>query len=142
MPPLAKNRLWYWLTVGVCDESNWQHPILVYFCTKIVDSVFRALWLASQSLDILLFTDPPSEQRQTRVSYELEQNGFPVYCRNKQAVPKIHEEGDEVRFGSFNSVFDLNLSMKPVWNSFLFTNTNYVAFDTLFSWHVHKWASN
>ena len=43
---------------------------LVY--TKTVDSVFRALWLATQSVNILqLFTDsppvPPSERRQTRV---------------------------------------------------------------------------
>ena len=58
-----------------------------------------------------LFTDSPpvlpSERRQTRVSCE--QNAFPVCCLNKeisqlikQAVPEIHEEGDEVRFGSFN----------------------------------------
>ena len=60
------------------------------------------------------FTDSPSvpssERCQTRVSCE--QNAFPVCClkklRNfatklvKQAFPKIHEEGDEVRFGSFN----------------------------------------
>ena len=58
-----------------------------------------------------LFTDsppvPPSERRQTRLSYE--QNGFPVGCSNnkkisqiiKQAVPRIHEEGDEIRFGNF-----------------------------------------
>ena len=55
-----------------------------------------------------LFSDsppvPPSERHQTRVSFE--QNAFPVCCRNKkrnfttnlkQAVPEIHEEGDEVR---------------------------------------------
>ena len=60
-----------------------------------------------------LFTDsppvPPSERRQTRVSWE--QNAFPVSAvKNKeisqlikQAVPEIHEEGDKVRFGSFNS---------------------------------------
>ena len=74
----------------------------------------------------VLFTDllpvPPSERRQTRASCE--QNAFPVCCRDKkeisqlikQAVPEIHEEGDEVRFGSFNMLclFDLNLSIKPV----------------------------
>ena len=59
-----------------------------------------------------LFTDspsvPPSERRQTRVSCE--QNAFPVCYRAekeisqliKQAVPEIHEEGNEVRFASFN----------------------------------------
>ena len=42
----------------------------------------------------------------------------------KQAVPEIHEEGDEVWFGSFNEVklclFDLNLSIKPVKKVFLY----------------------
>ena len=42
----------------------------------------------------------------------------------KQAVPEIHEEGDEVRFGSFNRqsfvFFDLNLSMKPVKKFFVY----------------------
>ena len=59
-----------------------------------------------------LFTDSspgsPSERRQTRVSCE--QNAFLVSAvKNKeisqlfkQAVPEIHEQGDEVRFGSFN----------------------------------------
>ena len=59
-----------------------------------------------------LFTDsppiPPSVRRQARVSCE--QNAFTVCCRHKQqisqlikqAVPEIHEEGDEVWFGSFN----------------------------------------
>ena len=46
---------------------------LVY--TKTVDNVFRALWLATQSVTVLQqFTDsppvPPSERRQTRVSCE------------------------------------------------------------------------
>ena len=79
-----------------------------------MDSVFRALWLATQPADIpCLFTDsppvPPGERRQTRVSYE--QNGFPVCCRNKQrkftdnqtSCSEIHEDGDEIRFGSFNT---------------------------------------
>ena len=54
---------------------------------------------------------PPSEPRQTRVSYE--QNAWlPSVCfhnkpkkshtKIKQAVPEIHEEGDEIRCGSFN----------------------------------------
>ena len=77
--------------------------------TKTVDSVFRALSLATKSVNILHYSlpVPPSERRQTRVSCE--QIAFPVCCRNKeisqlikQAVPEIHVEGDEVRFGSFN----------------------------------------
>ena len=76
----------------------------------------RALIGYSKSGYPVLFTDsplapPPNGRRQTRVSYE--QNGFQVYSfialTNKvisqiikQAVPEIHEEGDEVRFGSFN----------------------------------------
>ena len=54
-----------------------------------------------------VFTDsppvPPTERCQARVSYE--QYGFAVFCLkkiNKQAVPEIHEEGDEFRFRSFN----------------------------------------
>ena len=77
--------------------------------TKTVDSVLRALSLATKSVNILHYSLPvsASERRQTRVSCE--QNAFPVCCRNKeisqlikQAVPEIHVEGDEVRFGSFN----------------------------------------
>ena len=61
----------------------------------------------------MLFSESPavprSERRRTRLSYE--QTGFPVCCLNrnkeisqiiKQSVPEIHEESDEVRFGSFN----------------------------------------
>ena len=61
----------------------------------------------------MLFTDSPpvplSKRLQTRVSYV--QNGFPQFAAVtnkeisqiiKQAVPKIHEEGDEIRFGIFN----------------------------------------
>ena len=76
-----------------------------------MDSVFlRALIRYSISEYPALFFDsppvPPSERRQTRV--KCEQNAFPVCCRKqrnfttKQAVPEIHEESDEVRFGSFN----------------------------------------
>ena len=42
----------------------------------------------------------------------------------KQAVPEIHKEGDEVRFGIFTQVklclFDLNLSIKPVKKFFVY----------------------
>ena len=78
-----------------------------------MDSVFSSALIGYSISDYpALFTDsppgPPSERRQTRVSCE--QNAFPVCCRHKQkisqlikqAVPEIHEEGDEVRFRSFN----------------------------------------
>ena len=67
--------------------------------------------------------DPPSERRQTRVSYK--QNGFPVCCRNKQRnftnnqtncprnTNKVTKFGLEVLTGK-DFLFDLNLSMKPV----------------------------
>ena len=60
----------------------------------------------------VLFTDSPpispSERRQTRASYK--RNGFPFAAVTnreisqliEQAVPEIQEEGDEVRFESFN----------------------------------------
>ena len=70
----------------------------------------RSDWLLSQLISGTTDSPlvPPSERRQTRVSCE--QNAFPVCCRHKQkisqlikqAVPEIHEEGDEVQFGSFN----------------------------------------
>ena len=71
----------------------------------------RSDWLLNRRIReyaVQLFTDsppvPPCERRQTRVSYE--QNGYPVCRRNeqrisqiiKQAVPEIHEKGDEIRF--------------------------------------------
>ena len=98
-----------------------------------MDSVFRALSMSDYPA---LFTDsppvPPSERRQTRV--KCDQNAFLVCCRKqtkkfhwqliKQAVPEIHEEGDEVRFGIFTQVklclFDLNLSIKPVKKFFVY----------------------
>ena len=49
---------------------------------RTVDSVFRVLWLATQSVNTDSPPVPPSERRQTRVSCE--QNAFPVCCRNKQ----------------------------------------------------------
>ena len=62
-------------------------------------SEYPALFLDSRPV-------PPSDRRQTGV--KCEQNAFPFCCRKqrsfttKQAVPEIHEESDEVRFGSFN----------------------------------------
>ena len=62
-------------------NRNARYAFLEY--TKTVDGVFCALWLATQSVNILHYSPPPpSERRQTRVSCE--QNAFPVCCRNKQ----------------------------------------------------------
>ena len=71
----------------LCFISLWYDIPYEIVHTKTMDSVFRALWLAIQSVNILaLFTDsppvPPSERRQTRISCE--QNAFPVCWRNKQ----------------------------------------------------------
>ena len=59
----------------------------------------------------------------------------------KQAVPEIHEKGNEVRFGSVNMLclFDLNLSIKPVKNVFcLQMQIKPKSCVTSFSWLVHK----
>ena len=52
---------------------------------------------------------PPSERRQTSVRLRAKMPSRFAAVTNKeisqlikQAVPEIHEEGDEVRFGSFN----------------------------------------
>ena len=60
-----------------------EYFFLVY--TKTVDSVSRALWLATQSVNALnysLIHLQFRERFQTRVSCE--QNAYPVCCRNKQ----------------------------------------------------------
>ena len=76
-----------------------------------MDNVFRALIGYSISEYSALFTHsppvPPSERRQTRVSCKMPSRFAAVTNKEisqliKQAVPEIHEEGDEVRFGSFN----------------------------------------
>ena len=68
-----------------------------------------------------------SMRPQTRVSYE--QNGFPVYCRNKRRnltkklkklFPEKHEKGDELWFVRVKiCLFNWNLSMKSVKKFFV-----------------------
>ena len=102
-----------------------------------------------------LFTDsppvPPSVRSQTRLSYE--QNCFPVGCRSnkrknsqiiKQAVPEIHEEGDEIRFGNFKGVSmklvkrffvykcKLSVSLALLWLAELFINKLKTKFNSFF----------
>ena len=76
-------------------------------------SVFRTLWLATQSVNILHYSLIHLQflrARDAKTHISCEQNASQVCCRNKQrnftnnrpAVPEIHEADDEVWFGSFN----------------------------------------
>ena len=84
---------------------------LVY--TKTVDSVFCALWLATQSMNIQHYSLinlqflRASDAKLAKVASKMPSLFAAVTNKEmsqliKQAVPEIHEEGDEVRFGSFN----------------------------------------
>ena len=102
------------LFIRRASYSSYKLNSLVY--TETVDSAFRALWLATYWISEYPapFTDsspiPPSERRQTRVSFEQLKmpSRFAAVTNEeispliKQAVPEIHEEGNEVRGGSFN----------------------------------------
>ena len=83
------------------------------FYTKTVDSVFRALWLATQSLNILHYSLihlqflRASNAKLAQVASKILSRFAAVTNKEisrliKLAVPEIHEEGDKVRFGSFN----------------------------------------
>ena len=78
-----------------------------------MDSVFRALWLATQSVSILHYSLihlqflRASDAKLAQVASKTPSRFAAVINKEisqliKQAVPEIHEEGDEVRFGSFN----------------------------------------
>ena len=78
-----------------------------------MDSVFRAFWLATQSVNILhyslIHTQFPraSDAKVAYVASKMPSRFAAVTNKEisqliKQIVPEIHEEGDEVRFGSFN----------------------------------------
>ena len=63
----------------------------------------------------------------------------------KNSVPvNMHEEGDEIRFGSFTGKqvklcqFNLNLSLKPVNNGIFCLQMQIKSCVTLFAWSVHK----
>ena len=62
-------------------NRNARYAFLEY--TKTVDSVFCALWLATQSVNILHYSPPPSE-RATPNSRKLRAKCLPCCCRNKQ----------------------------------------------------------
>ena len=83
------------------------------FSTKTVDSVFRALWLATQSVNILHYSLihlqflQASDAKLARVASKMPSRFAAVTDKEisqliRQAVPEIHEEGDEDRFGGFN----------------------------------------
>ena len=78
-----------------------------------MDSVFRALWLSTQSVDILRYSLihlqflRASDAKLAQVASKTPSRFAAVINKEisqliKQAVSEIHEEGDEVRFGSFN----------------------------------------
>ena len=113
-----------------------------------MDSVFRALWLATQPPDIqcysLIHLQLP--QRQSRVSYE--HNSFPVlYCRNKQRdftnnktscyrnTPR-RWRNSVWKFKLNRWSFDMNSAMKPVKKFFVMQLESCVSLFT--SCHVHK----
>ena len=81
--------------------------------TKTVDSVFPALWLATQSVNILhnslihLQFLRASDTKLTLVLSQMPSRFAAITNKEiwqliKQDVPEIHEEGDEGRGGSFN----------------------------------------
>ena len=78
-----------------------------------MDSVFRALWLATQSVDSLRYSLihlqflRASVAKLAKVASKMPSRFAAVINKEisqliKQAVPEIHEEADEVRFESFN----------------------------------------
>ena len=79
-----------------------------------MDSVFRALCLDTQSMNILHYSLihlqflRASDAKLAQLRSKMPSRFAAVTNKEisqliKQAVPEIHEEGDEVRFGSFNS---------------------------------------
>ena len=85
--------------------------MLVY--TTTVDSVLRMLWLATQTLDIQccslihLQLLRASDAKLTLVMSKMVSQFAAVTNKEisqifEQAVPEIHKEGDEIRFGGFN----------------------------------------
>ena len=79
-----------------------------------MDSVFRTLWLGTQSVNILRYSLihlqflVASDTKLVQLRSEMPSRFAAVTNKEisqpiKQAVPEIHEEGDEVRFGIFNS---------------------------------------
>ena len=108
-----------------------------------MDSVFRALIGYSISEYPALFTDsppvPPSERHQTRVRFSAVINKE-ISQLIKQAVPQIHEEGGEVRFGSFKALsFWLQFINETGEKVFcLQIQIKVKSCVTLFSWLVHN----
>ena len=108
---------WVWikfLFVGRRFSSVQVIYIYIYLVyTKTVDSVFRALWLATQSVNILHHSlirlqflqasdAKPAWDASKMLSRFAAVTNQEISQLIKQAISEIHEEGDEVRFGSFN----------------------------------------
>ena len=78
-----------------------------------MDSVFRTLWLGTQSVNILRYSLihlqflVASDAKLVQLRSKMPSRFAAVTNKEislliKQAISEIHEEGDEVRFGSFN----------------------------------------
>ena len=78
-----------------------------------MDSVFCALWLATQSVNILHYSlihlqflqasDAKLTQDVSKMPFQFAAvTNKEISQLTKQAVPEIHKEGDELQFGSFN----------------------------------------
>ena len=76
-----------------------------------MENVFRALWLAIQSVNILHYSlihlqflraSDAAQVASKMPSQFATVTNKEISKLIKQAVPDIHEEGDEVRFESFN----------------------------------------
>ena len=78
-----------------------------------MDTVFRALWFATQSVNILHYSlihlqfHRASDAKFAQVASKMPSRFAAVTNKEisqliNQAVPEMHEEGDEVRFGNFN----------------------------------------
>ena len=116
-----------------------------------MDSVFRALWLATQSVDSLRYSLihlqflRASDAKLAKVASKMPSRFAAVINKEisqliKQAVPQIHEEGGEVRFGSFKALsFWLQFINKTGEKVFcLQIQIKVKSCVTLFSWLVHK----
>ena len=85
----------------------------IYIFSITVDSVFHTLRLATQSVNIKCYSLihlqflSASDAKLAKVTSKMASQFAAVTNKEisqiiKQAVPEIHEEGEKIRFGSFN----------------------------------------
>ena len=85
----------------------------------------------------MLFTDPVSERRQTRVSYEQTVSRFANKLFPK-CMKKVTKFGLEALTGKILSVWLEFIDETGVKEYFVYKCKLRLEFATLFSWHVHK----